>query len=314
MTLLWIVYVLVGAIGLMLLGVLLRETWRARERRRFERLRTACTVRVQVMQYLPPEELAAGLQASFPLPVIEKCLEELAERSATPLRQKLVQVNQDLGIVQACIEALRDAGSWPERAAAAERLGRIGHSEAVLPLIAVLQDQSEDTQVKGVASSALRKIRDPRAIQPLVEALGRDDAAISSPIADVLEGLVPQAVPALLDVLRSSKTDGQRYWAARILGASTDSQTAVPLIAALQDRSEKVRAEAARSLGRLKARQAIHPLSDTLLRDPRPPVREEAARALGEIGDVRALATSAGSSSVWRKIPEKPVGHRFDSC
>ena len=34
---------------------------------------------------------------------------------------------------------------------------------------------------------------------------------------------MPQAVPALLDVLQSSKTDGQRYWAVRILGASTDS-------------------------------------------------------------------------------------------
>ena len=287
--LLWIVYALVAAIGVMLLGFLLRETWRVRERRRFERLSAACTEELQTLKGLEPEELAARLQASFPTPVIEKCLEQLAERSATPLRQKLVQVNQELGIVQARIEALSDASSWPERAAAAERLGRIGHSGAVLPLIAVLQDQSEDKQVKSVASLALRRIRDPRAIQPLVKALGRDDAAISQPIADVLEGFGPHAVPALLDVLRSSDSDGQRYWAARILGASTDTQTAVPLIAALRDRNEKVRAEAARSLGRLKARQAIHPLTETLLRDPRAPVREEAARALGEIGDERAL-------------------------
>jgi HEAT repeat protein len=159
----------------------------------------------------------------------------------------------------------------------------------VLPLIAVLQDQSEDKHVKNVASLALQKIPDPRAIQPLIDALGRDDAAISRPIADVLERFGPHAVPALLDVLRNSKNDGQRYWAARILGASADSQTAVPLIAALQDRSEKVRAEAARSLGRLKARQAIHPLTDMLLRDPLAQVREEAARALGEIGDEHAL-------------------------
>ncbi|NIN11871.1 MAG: hypothetical protein GTN62_09970 [Gemmatimonadales bacterium] len=283
------VYVLAAAIGLMLLGVLLRETWRAWERRRFERLSAVCAGQLQTLKDLEPEELAARLQASYPLPVIEKCLEQLAERSAAPLRHKLVQVNEDLGIVQARIEALSNASSWPERAAAAERLGRIGHSGAVLPLIAVLQDQSEDKQVKSVASLALRRIRDPRAIQPLVEALGRDDAAISRPIADVLEGFGPQAVPALLDVLRSSNTESQRYWAARILGASTDTQTAVPLIAALQDGSEKVRAEAARSLGRLKARQAIHPLTDTLLRDPRAPVREEAARALGEIGDERAL-------------------------
>ena len=124
--LLWIVYVLVGAIGLMLLGVFLREAWRTRERKRFGRLRTVCAEQLQTLKALEPEELAARLQESFPLPVIEKCLEDLAERAVTPLRQKLVQVNQALGIVQARIDALRDGGSWPERAAAAERLGRIG--------------------------------------------------------------------------------------------------------------------------------------------------------------------------------------------
>ena len=287
--LLWIVYVLGGFIGLMMLGVFLRETWRARERRRFERLRTACGRQLRVLKYLDSEDLAARLQASFPLAVIEKCLEEFVERSAASLRPKLVQVNQDLGIVRARIEALRDAPSWPERAAAAESLGRIGHTDGVLPLIDAVQDQSEDKQVKNVASLALRRIRDPRAIEPLIEALGRGDAAICQPVADVLEGFMPDALPALFDALRNSRTEDQRYWAARILGASTDSETAVPVIAALQDRSERVRAEAARSLGRLRARQAIHALTDTLLRDPQAAVREEAARALGEIGDERAL-------------------------
>ncbi|MCH7856527.1 MAG: HEAT repeat domain-containing protein [Gemmatimonadetes bacterium] len=287
--LLWVVYGLVGTIGLMVFAVFLRETWRAWERRRFERLKIDCTRRLRVLKYLEPEDLAARLRASFSLPVIEKCLEEFAEESATSMREKLVQVSEDLGLVQARIEALTDARSWPERAAAAERLGRIGHSAAVLPLIAVLQDKSEDKQVKSVASVALREIRDPRAIEPLVEALGWDDAAIGQSVADTLAGFMPQAVPALLDVLKSSKTDDQRYWAVRILGASTDSETTGPLIAALQDRSEKVRSEAARSLGRLRARAAIHPLTETLLRDPLAPVREEAARALGEIGDEQAL-------------------------
>ena len=287
--LLWVVYGLVGVIGLMVLGVFLRETWRTWKHRRFERLTTVCARRLRVLKYLEPEDLAARLRRSFPLPVVEKCLEDLAEESGTSMRRNLVQVNENLGLVQARINALTDAGSWVERAAAAERLGRIGHSAAVLPLIAVLQAQSEDKSVKSVASQALRKIRDPRAIQPLVEALGWDDAAIGQTVADTLEGFMPQAAPALLGVLQSSRTDTQRYWAVRILGGSTDSETVGPLIAALQDRSEKVRAEAARSLGRLKARSAIHPLTDTLLRDPLPPVREEAARALGEIGDEQAL-------------------------
>ena len=285
----WLVYGLVGTIGLMVLGVFLRETWRAWQRRRFERLKTLCGRRLRVLKYLESQDLAARLRESFPLPVIEQCLADFSEQSAASIRQKLVQVNEDLGLVETRIEALRNASSWTERAAAAERLGRIGHAAAVLPLIEVLQDKSEDKQVKSVSSLALRQVRDPRAIEPLIEALAWDDAAIGQSVADALEAFLPDAVPALLDVLQSSKTDGQRYWAVRILGASTDSETVSPLIGALQDRSEKVRAEAARTLGRLKARPAIHPLTDTLLRDPLAPVREEAARALGEIGDEQAL-------------------------
>ncbi len=84
--LLWFVYGLAGAIGLMVLGVFLRETWRAWERRRFERLRTICTRRIRVLKYLESEDLAARLRGSFPLPVIEKCLEEFSEQSATSMR------------------------------------------------------------------------------------------------------------------------------------------------------------------------------------------------------------------------------------
>ena len=81
--LLWVVYGLVGTIGLMVFAVFLRETWRAWERRRFERLKIDCTRRLRVLKYLEPEDLAARLRASFSLPVIEKCLEEFAEESAT---------------------------------------------------------------------------------------------------------------------------------------------------------------------------------------------------------------------------------------
>ena len=64
--LLWLVYSLVGTIGLMVLVVFLRETWRTWERRRFEKLKTVCTRRLRVLKYLEPEDLAARLRAAFP--------------------------------------------------------------------------------------------------------------------------------------------------------------------------------------------------------------------------------------------------------
>ena len=83
--LLWVVYGLVGTIGLMVLVVLLRETWRAWERRRFERLRTVCTRRLRVLKYLEAEDLAARLRAAFPLPVIEKWGSQRVARASSSL-------------------------------------------------------------------------------------------------------------------------------------------------------------------------------------------------------------------------------------
>ena len=294
MKLLWIDIVLAATIGFLVLGVLLREALRFLKRNRFERQRKACSEQLRKTTHLKTEELlgvALHLKKSFPPAIIEIALEELAKMSAVRRRQKLVLISDALGIVEQHLKTLRGGASWSERTEAAEKLGRIGHPRAVLPLIETLQDSSEDQQVRIAASRALAKIRDPRAIQPLVEALGTDVPAIVQPLADVLEGFGEDGVPTLVNVLQSSKAEGQRYWAARILARSQNPKTAVPLIGALKDRSEKVRAEAARSLGRMKIHHAVHPLIDALLRDPVAVVRQEAARALGEIGDEHALET-----------------------
>ncbi|HXG11712.1 MAG TPA: HEAT repeat domain-containing protein [Gemmataceae bacterium] len=57
----------------------------------------------------------------------------------------------------------------------------------------------------------------------------------------------------------------------------------------LSDPDERVRAEAALQLGRLRAQRAVDPLAATLAGDASPAVREAAARGLGLIGSPRAL-------------------------
>jgi hypothetical protein len=68
------------------------------------------------------------------------------------------------------------------------------------------------------------------------------------------------------------------------------SGEAARLLALLADPDEKVRADAAVQLGRLKASQAVDPLAATLAGDRSPVVREAAARALALIGSSRGLA------------------------
>lgn len=57
----------------------------------------------------------------------------------------------------------------------------------------------------------------------------------------------------------------------------------------LADSSEKIRADAAMHLGRLRAERAIDPLAATLAGDASATVREAAARSLGLIGSTKAL-------------------------
>jgi HEAT repeat protein len=56
------------------------------------------------------------------------------------------------------------------RSAAAEALAKLGDPRAVEPLIRALGDI--DSDVRGSAARALAKLGDPRAVEPLVRALG----------------------------------------------------------------------------------------------------------------------------------------------
>jgi hypothetical protein len=74
----------------------------------------------------------------------------------------------------------------------------------------------------------------------------------------------------------------------------------------LADAREKVRADAAMHLGRLRAERAIDPLAATLAGDASPAVREAAARSLGLIGSTKALPALRRAAEV---DPDKEVRH-----
>jgi HEAT repeat protein len=134
------------------------------------------------------------------------------------------------------------------------QLEKIGEP-AVIPLIDALR--SGDAEVRGNAAKALARIKDSRAVLPIINLLGED----SSPSA--------------------------RAAAAMALGEFGDSRAVGPLIAALKDTGGvgHVDSYAAKSLAKLKDERAVLPLIEALHGE----ARAEAARALGELGDARAI-------------------------
>ncbi|MEE8462536.1 MAG: HEAT repeat domain-containing protein [Acidobacteriota bacterium] len=282
-----------GAIGALILLVLSRETVRSLKRLHWRIKRGQCLSLIGQLNDLTVDQLlplAVELKKSFSLPLVESVLDQFRSQELnTPVRQKLAAVYDHVGLVEHHLKTLHKAKTWLDRANAAEKLGQIGHVKAVVPLIHLLEDDSEEREVKSVATQALGKIRDERAIDPLIEVLGLPGSATGQPVADVLAQFGDAVLEPLMKVLSTSTQEARRFWAARILGELQTHRATPTLLNALSDHSTKVRAEAALALGRLGTREGVSPLSRMLLEDPVPLARDAAAQALGKIADDRAL-------------------------
>ena len=141
----------------------------------------------------------------------------------------------------------------------------------------------------GVARSAARelgRLREARAIQPLLAMLEQDVVAQSA--ADALAKMGAHSVSGLIAALKGDRFRA-RQWAAWALGEIGDKRAVDPLIEVMQgDNEYAVRTAAATSLGQIKDQRAIWVLVATLkLRDETTPERQT---ALEELRQATALA------------------------
>jgi len=134
---------------------------------------------------------------------------------------------------------------------AARTLGRIKDPRAVDPLIPLLQDFPD---VQEAAIKALGQIGDPRAAQPLISLLRHGMGGYRSPRYDVYNALLAIGKPAV-----------------------------EPLISTLKDRDENRRIGAAALLGSLGDPKAIQPLKEALSRETSKEARDAMTFSLAEL-------------------------------
>ena len=101
------------------------------------------------------------------------------------------------------------------------------------------------------------------------------------------DGLGPEAIPALVEVLNDNRYP-MRYLAARRLAEVGDPGAVPGLIRALRDHDSVVRSEAADALGEIGDHRAVEPLIHCL-EDDENGLRSEAAMALGKCRDERGV-------------------------
>jgi HEAT repeat protein len=147
------------------------------------------------------------------------------------------------------IAALRDE-DWAIREEAALLLGRLKDSRAVHPLVSTLKDR--DRSVREAAIAALTSIGEPS-----VEAVG---GCLADPDLSVQEA------------------------ASAVLASIADDRVLEPLLRALASGDWIVRMHAAKALGRLKNPHSV-PALIPLLQDKVKAVREETSTALAAIGE-----------------------------
>jgi HEAT repeat protein len=204
---------------------------------------------------------------------------------------------------------------------AAESLGDIGAPAAVGPLLALAQDESKEALVVNRAIEALGKIGDPTTVPALIQLMfeQRGPTSLYDTSMFALYRLGKPSADALLSVL-SGNNDRLKRWAREheVAEAALYSKSAQVLGYLLEPRAENllvqrlgfqaedpaqqayVRLTSADSLGRLRSKAAVKPLTG-MLNEPELMVHSAYLRALGRIGSKEAAPAllSAASQGMW---------------
>ncbi len=181
----------------------------------------------------------------------------------------------------------------PENASELEKLGLEG-------LMKELRDNT-DPLIRQYAAYLLGKAHNPRAIQPLIEALADFDKSVREQATFALSNIGKAAVGPLSEAMKEPKWE-TRYRAAEALGRIADEKAVKPLIQALKDNRDHVRYMAAKGLRDLGDSDSVEPMI-ILLRDENRYVRMMAARALGVIGGTKV--TEALNTALTAEKDEK---------
>ena len=143
------------------------------------------------------------------------------------------------GEINGLIKCLNNKEPWNIRRDAAEALVDIRAQEAVVPLIAALNDT--DSFVQRNAAEALGKIGDPRAVDSLIITLNDRTTDVRKESVKALKKIGNPAVESLIAAMLQNKQLLVRMAATEILGEIGDIRSVNPLITSLEDNFDQER-------------------------------------------------------------------------
>ena len=213
---------------------------------------------------------------------------------------------------QLMILALSDNDPYV-REAAAEGLGLIKETRAVVPLITMLTSYETDMIASEIATVSLIQIGAP-SVEPLIALLSNDDPWIQYTAEDALSRIGDPAVEQLIAALKDSNPQVRKF-AAEALGEIKDARAVEPLLVTLRDEDENVRNGSRGALSSIGA-PAVEPFI-ALLKDEDPEIRRAAVLGLSGIKDDRTIepiiAALQDENDVVRSTAAEALGKKNDA-
>jgi len=189
-------------------------------------------------------------------------------------------------------DLLRDlrAAEIEKRQRAIVTLVKIKDPRAVEPLMKLLKED-ESFYLRRKAAHGLGVLGDLQALPVLLEAAQKDadDFVREAAIQALGQLKATQAEEVLFETIEKAEQPGIRRASAFALGAIGKPEALAPLVEALRDSDPSVRAAAAWALGELGQKEAVKSLIALLVEETDNSVKAEVATALGRLEDRRAI-------------------------
>ena len=190
------------------------------------------------------------------------------------------------GAAQVSQEVARELERGRDQDKDAKGQGRVRDPRAINALMEALKDTDKD--VRETAMAALVQIRDPRMFEPLVQALKDSNADVRENAAFGLGQLRDNRAIEPLTAAIKDQNAAVREQVVFALGQLRAVGAIDALTLALKDSADDVREQAAFALSQIRDKRAVDPLVSAL-KDAKPDVREQAAFALGQLRDPKAV-------------------------
>ncbi|NEQ69729.1 MAG: HEAT repeat domain-containing protein [Symploca sp. SIO2D2] len=170
-----------------------------------------------------------------------------------------------------------EAGDFQEKWDAAKVFPKLG-KRSIAPLIAIVENEAADLDVRWFAGRILGEFDDPLVVISLVELLqSAEDEDLAQMAAQALSNIGSSAITALSSLLEEEES---RYLAVQTLAHIRRPETIAPLLTVVHDPLPSIRSTAIEALISFRDHRIL-PVILGALQDPAAAVRKEAVIGLG---------------------------------